>query len=75
VNGTQWRVELTRSAQRDLRRLDPLVPERVPVVSAFPVCIDTRSHARARSAACACKPLALNARYGAMLGLVLLSIP
>lgn len=27
--GSSWRVELTRSAQRDLRRLDPPVRQRV----------------------------------------------
>jgi len=29
VNAPPWRVELTRTAQRDLRRLDPPVRERV----------------------------------------------
>ena len=29
MNATPWRVELTRTAQRDLRRLDPPVRERV----------------------------------------------
>jgi mRNA interferase RelE/StbE len=29
VNATPWRVELTRTAQRDLRRLDPPIRERV----------------------------------------------
>ena len=31
MNATPWRVELTRSAQRDLRRLDPPVRERVRI--------------------------------------------
>jgi mRNA interferase RelE/StbE len=29
VNATPWGVELTRTAQRDLRRLDPPVRERI----------------------------------------------
>jgi mRNA interferase RelE/StbE len=29
VNAAPWRVELTRTAQRDLRRLDPPVRQRV----------------------------------------------
>jgi mRNA interferase RelE/StbE len=29
VNASPWRVELTRTAQRDLRRLDPPVRQRV----------------------------------------------
>jgi mRNA interferase RelE/StbE len=29
VNATPWRVELTRTAQRDLRRLDPQIRRRV----------------------------------------------
>ena len=34
MNATPWRVELTRSAQRDLRRLDPPVRERVRIALA-----------------------------------------